>query len=1382
MATPDKATETTFTSLDDGTPCPSSVTLIDQFDLLQNIAVSLKPVFDAMVTDGGTFPNEVLLSFTTPTGTFSQSLTISGVPVSTGTGVVDHGGLTGLSDDDHPQYSLVDGTRAFTGTVGGITPVATTDLTTKAYVDGAIVTATGEVTLQEAYDNGDGRILVSDNTSKPVVVSGTFVVSGTSSQLSRVNSTAVTNTVPVRGGVGSATAPTYSFTAGTNTGMYRSAAGVLSFTTEGVARQHISSSQAQFTVPVRPGAGVATAPTHSFSGDTNTGIYRPALDQLAVTASGREVARFGHNIFHLRRPIVSGTFQQSLTVSGLPVLVVGSEGAAVPDFNEVYDASTFPLEIDNGKPMLIDGSAVTPTADTLTLLGSTTITAPAGGHINLNTEDMTVDASNDVTIESDGTVTITGTVRIYGQDVVWSGTEFSNSTGTVNTGILTVSGEDSVHINSPLIHLEGPAIELVEGYVLFSGTQGITPAAGAGTRFMWIPSKASIRAGMVDGDQWDDANIGVGSIAFGENNEASGADSFAMGANNEASGANSIAFGDTNTESGPSSVSIGTTNVGGGGTSNITIGTLNENSTSAFSNNNFIVGYGNDLTTATVTNSVLGLLNTVGTFASQHSIVGANNSVTGGSQSVSVGANTISSANFAAAVGSNNTVSANSAVCVGVSSSASGFQSVTVGTTSDNSGLRSFALGRFVNQTHNDAFVIGTGFSANSRLASQGNNTLVIGNRSTVPAVFVDNPGGANTYPGVAIRAASVGEFGEDISLAGNTAISGTLTTSGSLGVGIIPSSTLHVNGNTTLLGSLTIDGDGDATSGQATVIDSSFSQLKIEKASPAGQNATIDFNPEPADGSSNATVRMFRETNTTGQVRVQFNRGDNSAAVDNQIGSNGATTYFSSQGDSRIGIGTTSPDEILHVVGSGIFDMELGSVDTEGKFGAEVVMDVDDSDDFVENEYRLGGKTLWYTGVGGVAAGGSGGVNNAYFLYDNTTNKYVITVASGTTTGTDNANSLSIDGDGKVGLGTFSPTHDLHVVGSGIVEGDEGYLSFESTTGVFSPQVTIDATADVSANLVLDSGDTTAQNAQIVLRDRGTDQWALIKRTDNIFAIVDSPTSFSRPFQIEHGASTNTFVIDSESRIGINTASPTHDLHVVGSGIFTTDLDVTQDITASSGTFTTGLTVGTASTDIYDSGITAASGTFTKSLTVSGVPVDIEPDTLEIDNSTLSISNTTSETTLYSFTVPGGTMGPNSTLRFEITGDFLKTPASSHSLTLRIKFGGTTLFADTHTSIGPETNVAPVIINIDLNNKDSLSSQFIHGDFTIGNRQTAPTTGIGTITASSFIDATIASALGSSSADTTSDQTFEVTVQFNLADSNYRIRRLASHVEHLKG
>lgn len=49
---------------------------------------------------------------------------------------IDHGGLGGLGDDDHTQYILVDGSRAFTGVVSGVTPTADAHLVTKGYVDG----------------------------------------------------------------------------------------------------------------------------------------------------------------------------------------------------------------------------------------------------------------------------------------------------------------------------------------------------------------------------------------------------------------------------------------------------------------------------------------------------------------------------------------------------------------------------------------------------------------------------------------------------------------------------------------------------------------------------------------------------------------------------------------------------------------------------------------------------------------------------------------------------------------------------------------------------------------------------------------------------------------------------------------------------------------------------------------------------------------------------------------------------------------------------------------------------------------------------------------------------------------------------------------------
>jgi len=66
------------------------------------------------------------------------------IPISDGAAAVamgDHGSIAGLGDDDHTQYSLADGTRAFTGVVSGVSPVADADLSTKKYTNDQISAA-----------------------------------------------------------------------------------------------------------------------------------------------------------------------------------------------------------------------------------------------------------------------------------------------------------------------------------------------------------------------------------------------------------------------------------------------------------------------------------------------------------------------------------------------------------------------------------------------------------------------------------------------------------------------------------------------------------------------------------------------------------------------------------------------------------------------------------------------------------------------------------------------------------------------------------------------------------------------------------------------------------------------------------------------------------------------------------------------------------------------------------------------------------------------------------------------------------------------------------------------------------------------------------------
>jgi hypothetical protein len=108
--------------------------------------------------------------------------TVSGLEADINT-YSDHGALSGLGDDDHSQYTLADGTRAFTGTVAGITPTLDAHLTTKLYVDGEVATVSGAIDshvsdasihfTEASIDHGSIAGLGDDDHTQYILVDGT---------------------------------------------------------------------------------------------------------------------------------------------------------------------------------------------------------------------------------------------------------------------------------------------------------------------------------------------------------------------------------------------------------------------------------------------------------------------------------------------------------------------------------------------------------------------------------------------------------------------------------------------------------------------------------------------------------------------------------------------------------------------------------------------------------------------------------------------------------------------------------------------------------------------------------------------------------------------------------------------------------------------------------------------------------------------------------------------------------------------------------------------------------------------------------------------------------------------------------------------------------
>ena len=134
---------------------------------------------------------------------------------------------------------------------------------------------------------------------------------------------------------------------------------------------------------------------------------------------------------------------------------------------------------------------------------------------------------------------------------------------TADAGAVEIQGTGGLAINSSAefrLTLD-KGVGIPDGGILSIGTIDsgtVLTTAGQGTRLIWYPRKAAFRAGGVWQTQWNEANIGRYSTAFGYDNIASGTYSNAGGQTNTASGDNSfIGAGRANVAGGDNSVISG---------------------------------------------------------------------------------------------------------------------------------------------------------------------------------------------------------------------------------------------------------------------------------------------------------------------------------------------------------------------------------------------------------------------------------------------------------------------------------------------------------------------------------------------------------------------------------------------------------------------------------------------------------------------------------------------------------------------------------------------------------------------------------------------------------------------------------------------------------
>lgn len=258
-----------------------------------------------------------------------------------------------------------------------------------------------------------------------------------------------------------------------------------------------------------------------------------------------------------------------------------------------------------------------------------------------------------------------------------------------NIGIGTTAPSSKLHVSN--------------GAVLFNGTAGATPVSGGGTRFMWVPEKAALRAGQAIDFSWDDGSIGFGSVAMGTGTVAIGYASTAFGQNNSASGTHSFAAGNQCTAFGAFSISMGDDNI-----------TLANNSV-ALGEGNYIGASASLSFAAGGSNNVLAPFSIGMGFFNNPSKIG----------SVAIGYSNSASGNYSTVFGSNNMAMGDYSTAMGATTVAYGMYSAAIGNGAQANDYGGFAIGHYNDNSPggnassiagtNRLFEIGNGATASTR-------------------------------------------------------------------------------------------------------------------------------------------------------------------------------------------------------------------------------------------------------------------------------------------------------------------------------------------------------------------------------------------------------------------------------------------------------------------------------------------------------------------------------------------------------------------------------------------------------------------------------------------------------------------------------------------
>ena len=147
-------------------------------------------------------------------------------------------------------------------------------------------------------------------------------------------------------------------------------------------------------------------------------------------------------------------------------------------------------------------------------------------------------------------------------------------------------------------------------------------------------------------------------------------------------------------------------------------------------------------------------------------------------------------------------------------------------------------------------------------------------------------------------------------------------------------------------------------------------------------------------------------------------------------------------------------------------------------------------------------------------------------------------------------------------------------------------------------------------------------------------------------------------------------------------------------------------------------------------------------------------------NNTSVAVGNSSTESSIFSFTVPAGAMETNRRLKINIIGTFVNNTGGNRTFRVRVYLGGVALLDKTTANVATNAAAVDLFSDIVITNVNSAAAQVAGMNWT-GQRAT---------TSMALLTDT-----GSDTIDTTSNQTLDITITNSSISASHVFTKLAA-------